>query len=160
MYFEQSEDERESMRSRRIKFVIDSDLENVFLISMTIRNLCSLVSLSDMEIDQVELCLVEAVNNSIEHAYGKQKGHNVEVVVYLSRERLMIEVCDMGKAMDESRLEGIDPSFRNMDLDDLDSIPEEGRGLPIIKTIMDSVFYKVQNGRNCFTMIKSIRQKV
>ncbi len=138
----------------RIKLTIDSDFKNVFLISKTIRALCALIPLSDIESDQIELCLVEAVNNSIEHAYGKQPGYDIEVIVTLYLERLMLEVCDVGNPMDETRLESIDMSFQDFNLDDLDRIPEEGRGLPIMKAIMDSVTYKTQDGRNCLTMIK------
>ena len=143
------------MDSGQIKLTIDSDFKNVFLISKTIRTLCALIPLSDIESDQVELCLVEAVNNSVEHAYGKQPGHDVEIVLTLHQERLVLEVCDVGTPMDKTRLESIDMSFQNFNLDDLDSIPEEGRGLPIMKAIMDSVTYQTQDGRNCLTMIKN-----
>lgn len=143
------------MDSGQIKLTIGSEFENVVLISETIRTLCALIPLSDIESDQVELCLVEAVNNSIEHAYGKQPGHDVEVVVTFYPERLVLDVCDVGKPMDETRLESIDMSFQDFNLDDLDSIPEEGRGLPIMKAIMDSVSYQIQNGRNCLSMIKN-----
>ncbi len=143
------------MKPRQIKLSIDSDLEDVFLISLAMRGLFSLIPLTDIESDQVELCLVEAVNNSIEHAYGKQQGHEVYVVVTLYQERLVLEVCDAGKPMDENQLESIDMTFQDFNLDDLESIPEEGRGLPIMKAIMDSVSYQSQNGRNCLTMIKN-----
>jgi len=142
------------MKPSQIKLTIDSDFENVFLISQIIRTLCASIPFSDIESEQVELCLVEAVNNSIEHAYGKQPGYDVEIIVTLDQKRLLLEVCDVGKPMDENRLERIDMSLEDYNLEDFDSIPEEGRGLPIMKAIMDSVSYETQNGRNCLTMIK------
>ncbi len=139
----------------KIRLIIDSDFENVPLIGSAIRNLCSLIPFSDIESDQVELCLVEAVNNCIEHAYGKQKGHDVEVIVSLNQDGIVLEICDTGKAMDQSRLENIDMPFQEIDIEDLDSIPEEGRGLPIMKAVMDAMSYKTENRKNCLSMIKN-----
>ncbi len=143
------------MDSGQIKLTIDSDFKNVFLISQTVKTFCTLIPLSDIESEQIELCLVEAVNNSIEHAYEKRPGYDIEVIVTPNQERLVLEVCDVGTSMDQTQLENIDMLFEDYNLTDLDSIPEEGRGLPIMKAIMDSVSYKTQNGKNCLTMIKN-----
>lgn len=144
------------MGARQIRLIIDSDLENVSLIGTAVRNLCSLIPLSDIESDQVELCLVEAVNNIIEHAYERQKGHKVETIVTLDQDRITLEVFDTGKPMDTSLLENIDFSFLEADMDDLDNIPEEGRGLPIMKAVMDAISYETENGKNCLTMTKKV----
>jgi len=145
------------MTPKRVKLVIDSDPEQVSLIGMAINKLCSLTPLSDSESNQIELCVVEAVNNSIEHAYGKEKGHEVEVGFTLHADRLVVDVCDTGKPMEEGFIEQKDISLLEIDPDDLDNIPEEGRGIPIMKEIMDTVTYETENGKNCLTLIKSIQ---
>jgi len=145
------------MKTKQIRLTIDSDFEKVALVSSAIRDLCSRIQLSDIESDQLELCLVEAVNNSIEHAYGKQKGYEVEVIVTISQGRIVLEICDTGKSMNRGFLESIDMSFEDYDIDDLGSIPEEGRGLPIMKAIMDAMSYTTENGKNCLTMIKKYK---
>ena len=68
------------MDAKRIKFTIESKLENVPLIGMSVSKLCSLIHLSDIETYQIELCVVEAVTNSIKHAYGLETGRQVEVI--------------------------------------------------------------------------------
>ncbi len=144
-----------SMGSKRVKLVIDSDLEQVFLVGMAINKLCSLIPLSDTDSDQIELCVVEAVNNCIEHAYGNEKGQEVEITLTLHPDRLVIDVCDTGKSMEQELVERKDVSALEIDPSELNSIAETGRGLPIIKMIMDSVTYKTESGRNCLTLLKN-----
>ncbi len=142
------------MHSKQIRLVIGSDLENVDLIGMTTEKICSLTPFTESEIYQIELCVVEAVNNSIEHAYNKQSGHEVEVVITICQDKIILNICDTGKNMDPNLLEKIDTSFSDIDLDDIESIPEEGRGLPLMKSIMDSMSYKHESGKNCLRLTK------
>ncbi len=145
------------MDCKRIKLIIESKLENVSLISMAINKLCSLSHLSDVESCQIELCVVEALNNSIIHAYGREAGHEVEVVFTLYGDRLILDVRDTGKAMDQSYLKKAKISSFENDSNDLDNIQESGRGLAIIKECMDSVVYETKDGKNCLTMMKKLR---
>ena len=45
-------------------------------------------------------------------------------------------------------------NIADVDENDIANVPEGGRGLPIMKTIMDNMTYKTVNGKNCLTMIK------
>ncbi len=145
------------MKQRKIVFAIESDMKNVSLIGMTINKLCSLIPFSEAEAYQVELCVVEAVNNCIEHAYGNQRGHQVEVVFALETDKLVIDVCDTGKSMDEKAIEKVDVSQLNIDPDNFHTMAEQGRGLPIMKQIMDTITYNTNDdGKNCLTLIKNI----
>ena len=141
---------------RRIKLVIDSRLENVSLIGLIINKLCSSIPLSDTESYQVELCVVEAANNSIEHAYGMEQGHEVEVIFTLHSDRLIVDVCDTGKPMEKEYIEQNDVSLLEIDPNDIDNVAEQGRGIPIMKHIMDTMTYKTERGRNCLTLTKNI----
>jgi anti-sigma regulatory factor (Ser/Thr protein kinase) len=144
------------MTQKRLKLVIDSDLEQVSLIGITINKLCSLTPLSESEFNQIELCVVEAVNNSVEHAYGNEKGHDVEVTFTLHADRLVVDVCDTGKPMEKGLVEQRDISLLEIDPDDLDNIAEEGRGIPIMKKIMDTVTYGTEDRKNCLTLTKNL----
>ncbi|MBW2194829.1 MAG: ATP-binding protein [Deltaproteobacteria bacterium] len=119
--------------------------------------LCSLIPFSEVEAYQVELCVVEAVNNCIEHAYGSQRGHQVEVVFALENDKLVVDVCDTGKSMDEKAIEKADVAQLNIDPDNFHTMAEQGRGLPIMKQIMDTITYNTNDdGKNCLTLIKNI----
>ena len=149
-------DDGTSIGYKRIKLVIDSDLEDVSLIGTAINRLCSSIPLSDTDSYQIELCVVEAVNNSIEHAYRNEKGHEVDVVFTLHPDKLIVDIWDSGKPMDQECMEQKDVPLLEIDPNGLDNIPEQGRGLPIMKEIMDAIIYKTENGKNCLTLIKNM----
>lgn len=136
---------------KRIKLTIESDLEDVFLIGMTINRLCSITPFSDSECYKIELCVVEAVNNAIIHAYQNERGHEVEVIFSMDTRTLTIDICDTGRSMDADILQTSRmPSF-DQDKDEME-VPERGRGLAIIKEVMDDVTYKTIEGKNWLTM--------
>ncbi|MEA2038702.1 MAG: ATP-binding protein [Thermodesulfobacteriota bacterium] len=141
---------------RKIKLIIDSDLENIPLVGMTINKLCSLTSFSDQETFQIELCAVEAVTNSIKHAYGYNSVYQVEIVFALSSKELTLDVYDTGTPLEKGLLEKRSMETLGHNTADPDNIPDGGRGLAIIQTIMDSVVYKSEKGKNCFTMKKKL----
>lgn len=140
----------------RIQFVIPSRVEDVRLIGLSVNKLCSSHGLSEMDAFGIELCVVEAVTNAIEHAYHCEPDHQVKVIFSLHQERVEIEVRDDGTLMDPKILE--DAGYSNLDVDpeDLGMLSVRGRGLSIIKEIMDSVFYQRDSGENCLTMIKKL----
>ncbi len=145
------------MKQGKIAFTIESDMKNVSLVGMTINKLCSLIPFSEAEAYQVELCVVEAVNNCIEHAYGNQKGHQVEIVFAIETDKLVVNVCDTGKSMDKKTLEKVDASQLNIDPNNFHTMAEQGRGLPIMKQIMDTITYNTyEDGKNCLTLIMDI----
>lgn len=144
------------MDFKRIKLIIESKLENVPLIGITINKLSSLIFLSDIESYKIELCVVEAVTNSIKHAYGNEAGQDVEVVFTLYADRLTIDVCDTGKPLDQNIMNKKNVSSLDVDLDDIANLPEGGRGIAIIKEIMDTVSYKSEKRKNVFTMAKRL----
>jgi serine/threonine-protein kinase RsbW len=142
------------VNATQLKMIINSDIENVFLISTVINRLCLIAPLSSDELFQVDLCVVEAVNNAIKHAYGNESGHQVEVTFALYPNRLTFEICDAGKTMDTKCLpqKGV-PSF-DFDPDDLANLPEGGMGLLIINEIMDQIIYATAEGKNKLTLTK------
>jgi serine/threonine-protein kinase RsbW len=133
----------------RIRLTIDSNLDNVPLVATTVTRLCSLVTFSDVESYQVELCVVEAVNNAIKHAYLKEGGHEVDVIFTIYENKLMIDISDSGKAMGEMKKPCLD-----FDPYDIKNLPESGMGLFIIDSMMDEWNYKSQHGKNVLTMTK------
>jgi serine/threonine-protein kinase RsbW len=78
------------------------------------------------------------------------------VVFNIYPDRLVLDVYDTGKPMQGNLLEQKDISSLEFEPGDLDSIPEGGRGIAIMKEIMDSMDYKTEDGKNCLTMTKKI----
>lgn len=144
------------MGFRSTRLIIDSKLKNVALVGKAVNELCSSVRMHDVEAFQIELCVVEAVTNSIKHAYGLKSGQQVEVVLTIGSDELFVNIFDTGTPMDPRLLEKKRVFSSLFDAGDLASTPEGGRGLAIIKEIMDNVTYTSKEGRNCLAMTKKL----
>jgi serine/threonine-protein kinase RsbW len=142
------------MLERRIKLVIESNIEDVKLVSTVINRLCTLGQLTDIEIFQIELAVVESVNNVIQHAYNNERGHEVEITFTLYANRVTLDVCDMGRTMDLKHRVQVEKSPLEFDPTELNMLPEGGLGLAIIREVMDDVTYISRHDKNTLTLTK------
>jgi serine/threonine-protein kinase RsbW len=142
------------MLEKRIKLIIDSNLEDVQMVSNAINRLCTLGPLTDLEIFHIELAVVESVNNVIEHAYNNERGHEVEIIFTLYANRVTLDVCDMGRTMDDKLKNRIEKSPLEFDPTELNMLPEKGLGLAIIREVMDDVAYSSCHDKNTLTLTK------
>jgi serine/threonine-protein kinase RsbW len=128
---------------RRIHFVIDSDLADVSLVAVAVHGVCIHLGFSKMEAGEVELCVAEAVTNSIRHSYRGRLGHNVSISLSIHAGQMHIDISDTGASMSSDEVERLVKGTRAADLDTIDiaSLPESGRGLQIIRDLMDEVVY-------------------
>ena len=142
------------MGSQKIKLTINSVMKNVSLVGMATNKICSSLNFNEKESCRLELCVVEAVNNCIEHAYQGKSCHEIEVIVEILPDRIAFKVCDTGKTMEPGRA----PNFE-FDPDDKVNLPEGGMGRFIIHQIMDEVIYESSGGENILTMTKKLPMK-
>lgn len=132
------------MEPKEIRLSIDSVLDNVPLIGAAVSKLCTLTPFSDSDAHAIELCVTEAVVNSIKHGYDHQSGHTVDVRFRLEADRVVITVSDSGVPMNPQILQEKKHCVLPCDPADIDSIPESGRGLAIMQGYMDDVRYRVE----------------
>lgn len=140
---------------KTITLVIDSSLEQVALLGVAVQAVCLYSPLSEMEAYQVRLCVVEAVNNIIKHAYAMEANHPVEVTMTLGEERLRVELRDEGRAAElpEGRLSetGGDAGEGG---ETQGQTPEKGYGLKIVTSIMENVHFERVGAQNLLRMEK------
>lgn len=94
--------------------------------------------------DHVISAYGEAFNNVVEHAYAGRRDGVVEVDVEVGPGGITVRLADRGAGFD---LGGIEAP-------DLDSLPEGGLGLVIIRSLMTRVSYE-RGDRNVLTMHKA-----
>lgn len=138
------------MEIRRIRLAIDSDPANVGLVGAAVHAVCAETSLSPQQCRRVELCVVEAVNNCIRHAYRGRPGQEIAVTARLFADRLVIEVRDTGEPMPARALEAARSAGEP------EPLAEGGRGVAIIKAVMDEVEYRSDAGVNTLTLTKRL----
>ena len=139
------------MQTGAIKLTIESRLDNVALIGMVLNRIGLEAGLGEQGAFEVEVCTVEAVTNSIKHAYGGQPGKLVEVQVELEPQCLTIRVSDNGRALPAPRLRR-----RRWQIEAPNRLRESGRGLFIIHSLMDRVAYESKAGTNVMTLCRSL----
>ncbi len=128
---------------KRISLRIDSCLDCVSLVGVSINALCREHGMDEMNSYQVQTAATEAINNAIIHAYENQPGHAVTVDWILEDNVIRIEVTDQGKSM-----AGMPP--------DIEPSPEaeSGRGWWIIRRWMDHADYVSSDGFNCLILYR------
>lgn len=134
-----------------VTLATDSSHDHVFLVGAAVRGIAREVGLDELGAAHVELAVVEAVNNAIEHAYRGRPGHRVEVAVSAAGPRLTIEIADRGIAMEweAARASAAARLAR-------DPLADGGRGLLIIREVMDEVGYRRDGERNVLSLTKRI----
>jgi len=94
----------------------------------------------------INLVLTEAMVNAIKYANSKDPEKLVHIVINISEDALVIKVFDKGQGFDISAIPS--PDFNRLE--------DRGRGIFLIRSLMDSVSYrKVRNG-NVLEMSKKL----
>jgi serine/threonine-protein kinase RsbW len=137
-------------------FHVVSELEAVPGVVAEIATFCAELAVHAEERAMIELCLAEAINNAIEHAYGLEAGHAVEIIVALQRDDVLtIDVRDCGRPMPTGRL--LDEP-KELDPTNVASLPERGMGLAILRRAMDALTYASEDAVNTLTLTKRVRR--
>ncbi len=144
------------METGKINLSIDSDIRQVQHVGEAVRVLCSHLELAGAKPSSVELAVVEAINNSIEHAYRSESGNSVDVAFEYDADCLNIKIKDYGVPMPTSiagqlSQEVIMPNGSV----DMDGLPESGWGVQLLKSVCDEVSY--QRIQSCNTLSLSFK---
>ncbi len=124
-----------SVPIRKIFFEIESDLEAVSLIGLSINRICIHLSFDTTDAYRIELAAVEALTNCIRHAYKNEPDKKISVSLEIFDEYILIKIRDQGEKFDHKYLKkGLD-----IDPNDPESLPVGGMGIHLILSIMDSV---------------------
>ena len=104
--------------------------------------------LSDEDKDNIAIAVTEAVNNAIVHGNGGIESTKVLVEFTVSGKELKISVMDEGG--------GFDPSKLGNPLAPENLLKESGRGIFILKALMDKVNFSFSSKGTKITMIKNL----
>ena len=97
----------------------------------------------------VELCVSEACTNAIKYGGSEEREDTITLYFEIHPDKLVIKVQDKGSGF----------NLKNLPAPDLESLPERGYGLYIIRSKMDDVDYSRTENGNFLTMVKSFRRE-
>ena len=136
------------------RFSITSSFENVSSLAEEVSVLCSNRPGVDSDTaDLMRLCLAEALNNIVEHAYDGANGKPIFADVKFKPDSLEVLLIDEGKPMPAGQAPTGD---YDPDLDDFENLPEGGFGWMLIRTQMDTVDYERRDGCNVLRLEKQL----
>jgi serine/threonine-protein kinase RsbW len=144
---------------RSIDIELTSDESAAALAADLVRVVAEKLELSDSAKAEVELAIVEAVNNAVEHSNKFDTSKRVFVAVSPSRARLVIRVADNGVGMSREVFERAAANMDHVASCEIDELPQRGMGLSIIKMAMEDVSYEKSGDINVLTMKKSVETR-
>ena len=104
------------------------------------------------ELLEIELAVVEAANNIVEHSYKCVEGKPIEFSISCEQDSIKFTLINTGIAF----MPPPQDEIPEMDWEKIEDIPEHGRGLFIIYSSMDEVAFFQEGNTNILLMIKKL----
>ncbi len=137
---------------RSITLRLDSRLENISLAGCAVRAVAGEVGFEREECERLELCVVEALTNVIQHAYQGEAGHPVTLFIRITGEELEMRVHDEGLPMHDGLLERPEPD----EVTAVEALVESGRGLFLMRRIADRIDYRHGPEGNTLVLVRHL----
>ena len=100
--------------------------------------------------NHINVVLTEALVNAIRHANADNPDEEVEIRITVTDEELVLQVFDHGRGFNLDSISSTVKETQN-------ELEDHGRGLYIIRSLMDSVDYYPVSGGNVLEMHKQFR---
>ena len=128
---------------KHLTLEITSNLGDVALVAVAVHAICVYAGLGQDNASLVELSIVEAVTNSIQHAYHGEPDCKMNMTISVDEEHLRFDLYDTGTPMPVEQVDRLVQGHGIVEAkySDYTSIPESGRGLEIIHRTMDKIAY-------------------
>src|SRR5689334_16933453 len=135
---------------------IASSLDQVWQVRVAIAAILREMDIADLDCLHVQLAVAEAINNIIEHGYGERGEGRIDVVALTEDGKLRIEITDDATPLP---LEHLEELLRKPLPEPSDTTPllASGRGIPIMRSTMDSVVFRRAADRNQLILCKNLR---
>ncbi len=133
-------------KSREYNLVVASRVESVEKVEELTDKITKSLKFNDRARDSIAIAVTEAVNNAIIHGNKLDPNKSVYVDIIASDERIQITVRDEG--------DGFNPDEVPNPLAPENLLKESGRGIFILKSLMDEVTFDFSKGGTEVTMVK------
>ena len=126
---------------------VAAQLENVRILAEWLRSRCAQAGIAEAEAFDLELAMVEAANNCIEHGYADNPQGMIGLDFIFAEGRAVVRLTDQGARIPERVLS----ECREVPFD-----AQEGRGIALVRSCVDEIEYRSENGLNCLELAKRI----
>jgi serine/threonine-protein kinase RsbW len=105
---------------------------------------------------QIDLGLTEALTNVVRHGYGAARRGRILLVCLDSGDCWRLTLRDQGEPIPNIQLGQSERSVFDFDPDDLNSVPEGGMGLALIRACFDRMDYEICRHGNLMSLTKNL----
>jgi len=120
---------------KNMHFSLPSRLQSLAKVEHIVHRIAAAMDLSSDEHDNLAISVTEAVGNAIVHGNKKDPAKRVTVDALMESDRVHITVTDQGS--------GFDPNVLQNPLEPQNLMKESGRGIFILKNLMDAVDFEI-----------------
>jgi len=117
------------------RYSFSSDVKNLEMIEAVSTQIMTDAGFNESCVDDISIALTELVNNAIHHGNEDDESKEVVVEFLINDKKAMVSVEDQGK--------GFKPEAIQSPLDPNMLMAENGRGIYLVKALMDAVEYKI-----------------
>lgn len=115
------------------RMIIDSDLKEIQRVEEFTEELVEKIGFSEEDKDSLAISITEMVGNAISHGNRQDKRKKVEINFYINKKGIRITIQDEGKGFN---VDEVDNPLAPENL-----LKDSGRGIYIVRTLMDKVNY-------------------
>jgi serine/threonine-protein kinase RsbW len=130
--------------SPSIKLIIPGSLEFLRIVDKVTDTVADLIGFDENERNAIAISVIEAGTNAIQHGCGCSEAKSIVLSYEIGEDQLRVTVLDPGA--------GFDPACITCQLEEV-LVEPRGRGLAIIKSLMDEVVFGFEGGTSV-TMVK------
>lgn len=135
------------------QLVVRASLDDVAAATRRIRMLLP-TRLGGEVCDRLELGIAEALVNIVRHGYEGDPQRSMQLRLHEEPDELVVEITDSGLPIPPDLLAQAGPAAFDFEPTDLQSLPERGMGLALIRTVFDRVGYVSGPGWNRLTLVR------
>jgi len=135
---------------KNYQLVLASKPEAIEEIEKLAAEAATVAGLSQEEQDSLAIAVTELANNAVIHGNKRDPGKKVFVNIDVVDAEVRLTIRDQGK--------GFNPDTLSNPLDPENLLRESGRGVFIVRALMDEVFYDFSQGGAQVTIVKRRKQ--
>ncbi|MBX2992797.1 MAG: ATP-binding protein [Bacteroidetes bacterium] len=138
------------MAPRTIRMTLPSNPKSIKRVEGFIHKIGKHAHLDEIQTNKLMVSLTEAVNNAILHGNKADAKKKVAVVCLCLPDELVITIADEGKGFKLSNVKN--------PLEDENLLRTSGRGIFLMRTLMDRVEYEIDKKGSTVTLVLELRK--
>ncbi|MDZ7723142.1 MAG: ATP-binding protein [candidate division KSB1 bacterium] len=140
-----------SSRKQQLKLEIPSDVKEIHRVEEKLEAFCRQQGMNKNQIVNCAIAVTEAVNNAIRHGNKQDPSKKVFIQFSISGNNITIRITDQGNGFDPENLD--DPLHPN------NLLKENGRGIFIVKQLMDDVRFEFNKTGTTIILSKTLTRE-